>query len=282
MISRLLVNAAYAVIFGALIAWSAAAGARADHLRIGTEGSYRPWNMADANGHVTGFDADVANAVCQKIGAQCNFVVQNFDSLIPSLTRGGRFDAIFSSLSISDSRAKKIAFSVPYAQLKNMFVVRRDSPLAKITDKAALFKALDGKRMGVENATTHSLYVEAHIPGAELHTYDTFDNLLMDLGNGRLDVAFADDATWDAYLANDKSGEFVYVPVVIPTSDDYATLGGGIAAGLPKGNEALRKRVNKAICGLEADGTIRKFSIKWFNGKDVSMQCSADELKASE
>lgn len=252
-----------------------AAPARAEMLRIGTEGSYRPWNMVDANGAVTGFDADVAGLVCQKIGAQCSFVVQNFDTLIPSLSRGGRFELIFSSLSVSDSRRQSIDFSVPYAQMQNLFVVRRGAPLAKITDKAALFKALSGKKLGVQNATTHAFYAEKHIGNADLHSYDTFDNLLMDLANGRLDAAFADTAIWSAYLAKpENSRQFAYVPVVIPMADDPATLGGGVAAGLPKGSKALRGRINAALCALEADGSIKKLSEKWFNGADISASCS--------
>jgi len=72
-------------------------------LRIATEGTYRPWTMADARGHVTGFDADLAELLCKKFEVQCTFVVQNFDSIIPSLGVG-RFDVIMSSLSISQER----------------------------------------------------------------------------------------------------------------------------------------------------------------------------------
>ena len=53
--------------------------------KIGTEGGYPPWSMVDAKGTVTGFDADVGAALCTKLDADCSFVVQSFDSLIPSL-----------------------------------------------------------------------------------------------------------------------------------------------------------------------------------------------------
>lgn|GEM_PF-308055 len=252
------------------------AAAQAEPLRIGTEGTYRPWTMADANGRVTGFDADIVQSVCRKIGAQCSFVVQNFDSLIPSLIRGGRFDIIFSSLSISASRRQKIDFSVPYAQMQNLFVVRKESPLAAVKDKDSLFAALKGKRLGVQNATTHAFYAEKHIGGADLRSYDTFDDLLMDLANGRLDAAFADTAIWSAYLAKaENSRRFTYVKVIIPMADDPATLGGGVAAGLPKGADTLRRRINQAICALEADGTVKRLSEKWFNGADISAPCEA-------
>jgi len=247
--------------------------AAAEVLRIGTEGTYRPWNMIDASGNITGFDADIGREICRRIGAQCRFAAQTFDSLVPALA-AGRFGMVLSSLSISDARRRQIDFSLPYARLENRFVVRRDSPLAKITGKAALFAALKGQRLGVQNATTHAVYAEKHLQNTDLRTYDTFDNLLMDLSDGRLDAAFADSASWSAYLARPEvSRRLAYVPVVIPLSDDYAALGGGIAVGLPKGRAELRRRVNAAICAMEADGTVQRFSEKWFNGINVAAPC---------
>lgn len=265
-------------LFAAAEMFFLAAGSRAaaEYLRIGTEGAYNPWNMVDANGHVTGFDADMADLVCRKIGADCVFVVQNFDTLIPSISRGKRFDMIFSSLSVSRARAERIDFSVPYAQMQNLFVVRKGSALAAIKGKTAFFKALQGQKLGVQTATTHALYADKHIKNVDLRSYDTFEDLLMDLANGRLSAAFADTAIWSAYLAKPQNNErFTYVDVVIPMSDDPETLGGGVAVGLPKGSDALRGRINKALCEAEADGSVRALSAKWFNGADISIPCGA-------
>lgn len=241
-------------------------------LRIGTEGTYRPWTMADANGRVTGFDADMAALVCQKLKAQCSFVVQNFDSLIPSLA-AGRFDMIMTSLSISEERRRQIDFSVSYAEMPNSFVVPKASPLAGIKDKQALLKALSGKKIGVLNAATHALYIEKNIPGADLKTYDTLDQMQMDLTAGRLDAGFSDVLAWNAYLARPENRDFGYVDVVIANAEDPSTLGEGIGIGLPKGRARLKEEVNKAICALEADGSVRNISEKWFDGADVAVQC---------
>mgnify|MGYP006191389469 CR=1 FL=1 len=67
--------------------------AMADTLKIGTEGGYPPWSMVDAAGKVTGFDADVGAALCKELNSDCKFIVQAFDSLIPSLD-AKRFDLI--------------------------------------------------------------------------------------------------------------------------------------------------------------------------------------------
>jgi len=255
-----------------LAAFAGGPGSAKDMLRIGTEGTYRPWTMADARGRVTGFDADLAALLCKKLDAQCSFVVQNFDSLIPSLA-SGRFDMIMTSLSISQERRQRIDFSRPYAEMPNMFVVPKHSPLAQLKNKQALLKALAGKKIGVLNATTHALYIEKNITSADLKTYDTLDQMQMDLTAGRLDAGFSDTLAWDTYLAKPENRNFRYIDVVIPGQDDPSTLGEGIGIGLPKGKEQLKERINKALCALENDGSVKKISEKWFNGMDVSVPC---------
>jgi len=116
----------------------AASGAQAEgQLKIGTEGAYPPWSMADANGAVTGFDADVGNLLCTKLAMECVFVVQAFDGLIPAL-QAKQFDIIISGMSITADRKKEINFSIGYAELANKVVVAKGSDLAGITEIPAL------------------------------------------------------------------------------------------------------------------------------------------------
>ncbi|WP_245511892.1 transporter substrate-binding domain-containing protein, partial [Mesorhizobium sp. M8A.F.Ca.ET.202.01.1.1] len=72
-------------------------------LRVGTEGDAPQFSMADANGNVTGFDADIANGICAELKVKCKFVVQTFSSLVPSMD-SDRFDVIISGLGITNER----------------------------------------------------------------------------------------------------------------------------------------------------------------------------------
>src|SRR3546814_20970872 len=94
---------------GLTLAATATAAAAGSTLKIGTEGSYPPWSMVDAAGKVSGFDADVGNALCKELNADCRFVVQAFASLIPSLD-ANRFDLIISGMSVPPERSKRISF----------------------------------------------------------------------------------------------------------------------------------------------------------------------------
>lgn len=261
-------SAVLALLLGAF----SAGAAQAEILRIGTEGTYRPWTMAGPSGEVTGFDADIGKAICQKLQAQCVWQVQNLETLIPALAKG-RFDMVLSSLSVTPQRAGRIDFSAPYAQSSGRFVVKAGSDLAKISDKKVFYQKLAGKAVGAEAGTIYAQYLQTYLPDSKIQLYGTFDELLTDLNSGRLDAAYEDISVWGAYLGQNKNSGFVYSAVSAAAADENGILSAGIAAGLQKGNDALRARLDKAICALAADGTLKRLSEKWFNGTDISAPC---------
>lgn len=253
-----------------LVAGLATASAGARELSIGTEGGYPPWSMADAGGNVTGFDADVAAALCAKIERDCTFVVQAFDGLIPAL-RAKRFDLIISGMSITDERAKQIAFSVGYAELANRFVVKKGSDLVAIDDIPALLEALDGVRVGVQAGTTHAAFVSKLAPGADLKSYDTLDQMQIDLATGRIDTAFADVTALQDFLDRPDGADFTFTDASITSTYD-ATLGSGVGVGMRREDTELKAEIDAALCELVADGSIAEASRTWFK-IDISRPC---------
>lgn len=247
-----------------------AAHAAEGELSIGTEGEYPPWSMADSEGNVTGFDADVGKLLCAKLELKCHFVVQAFDGLIPAL-KAGRFDVIISGMSITADRKKQINFSVGYAELANMFVVKKDSDLAGIKDIDTLLKSLDGRTVGVQAGTTHAHFMEKRVPAAVLKTYDTLDQMQIDLASGRVEAAFADASALQDFLARPDGKDFQFVDVKVQSTYD-PSLGEGIGVGIAQENTELKARIDKALCELVADGSIGKASETWFK-MDISRPC---------
>lgn len=79
-------------------------------VRIGVDASYPPFESKAPNGDIVGFDADLTRALCAKMNVKCVWVTQDLDGIIPAL-KARKFDAIVSSLSVTDKRREQIDFS---------------------------------------------------------------------------------------------------------------------------------------------------------------------------
>ena len=99
------------VAAAALIALTGAASAQT--VRLGTEGAYAPWNFLDDAGKVAGYEIDLGNELCSRAGLTCEWVVNEWDSIIPNL-QAGNYDAIMAGMSITDERKETIDFSDNY------------------------------------------------------------------------------------------------------------------------------------------------------------------------
>ena len=239
-------------------------------LAIGTEVEYPPWSMADASGNVTGFDADVGAMLCKKLDMECKFVVQAFDGLIPAL-KAKQFDVIISGMSITTKRMEEINFSVGYAELANKVVVKKGSDLAGLTDIPSLLKAMAGHKVGVQGGTTHAHFMEKLVPDADLRSYDTLDQMEIDLASGRIDAGFADVSALQDFLDKPEGADFQYVDVnILSTYDD--TLGMGVGVGIRREDTELKAKIDTALCELVADGSVKASSEKWFK-MDISRPC---------
>lgn len=251
-------------LIGAGLALFSVATVAATSYKIGTEGGYPPWSMVDAAGTVTGFDADVGAALCKELAADCQFVVQSFDSLIPSLS-ANRFDLIISGMSYTPERAKRINFSIPYAVEDAIFILKADSDTIKADSSDAIFKGVEGLTIGVQGGTTHGAYLAKMAPKATIKDYETLDQMQIDLDAGRLDGTFADLTSQSRFLKQLNNPAFALTETVIKGSSDPETLGYGIAVGIHKDNADLKQKVDAALCELIKNGTVKSASEKWFD-----------------
>jgi octopine/nopaline transport system substrate-binding protein len=244
---------------------------------IGMEGAYDPYNLTDPNGKIVGFEPDLAADVCARIKVECKIIPQDWDGMIPGL-QAGKFDVIMDGMSITDERKKEIDFSIPYANVPAALATAKASPLAKLPeagklinfnkDKAAgdaaikmLREALKGKTIGVQVSTTHANFASDHLKDvATIKEYKTTDERDLDLKSGRLDAILDDETEVLAMLAKDDAKDFTTFGPLL-TGGDF---GIGVGMGLRKSDADLTARFDTAIKAAFADGSIKKYSLKWF------------------
>ncbi len=219
----------------------------ADSLRIGTEGAYPPFNTIDKDGQVAGFDIDIARALCERMNAECTFVTQDWDGIIPGLL-ARKYDAIVASMSITEERKRAVAFSDPYYS-NSLSLIAKDG--ARI-DTANLGKYA----LGAQRATIAADHA-TKLVGDDAKLYDTQENAYLDLGSGRIDVLVTDTLPGYDWLRSPQGQGFVFVGERIDIDDKI-----GIA--LRKGDDDLRQRLNAALKAIVDDGTYARINAKYF------------------
>ncbi|AIM21202.1 cationic amino acid ABC transporter periplasmic binding protein [Serratia sp. SCBI] len=182
--------------------------------------------------------------------AECTFTNQAFDSLIPSL-KFKRFDAVMAGMDITPEREKQVLFTKPYYDNSALFIAQK----GKIADVAAL----KGKKVGVQNGTTHQKYLTDKHPEITTVPYDSYQNAILDLKNGRVDAVFGDTAVVNEWLKQNDALATVGAKV---TDKDYFGTGLGIA--VRQKNTDLQGKFNAALDKIKQDGTYETIYKKWF------------------
>jgi polar amino acid transport system substrate-binding protein len=221
-------------------------------VRIATEGAYAPWNFLNDAGEPAGYEIALGNAICETAGLTCEWIINDWDSIIPNLL-AGNYDLIMAGMSITDERLETIDFSDNYFPPDpSKYVAAAGANLD--------FAMLSGARVGVQGGTIQAAYAEENLGGANtIVTFATADQAMADLAAGNLDTILADGAYLEPVVAASNGAiEFVGEDVMI---------GGGVGAGIRKEDTELKAKVNEALASLKADGTVDKLIAEWFEGK---------------
>jgi lysine-arginine-ornithine-binding protein len=245
------------LLAGAVLAVAAGtAAADMQKVKIGTEGAYPPFNSIDPNGELVGFDIDIAKALCAAANFECEFVVQDWDGIIPAL-QAKKFDAIIASMSITEKRKEVVDFTDKYYNTPAKFIAAKGAGIAEFTAES-----LAGKKIGAQGATIHEDFARATFPQSEIVSYATQDEANADLESGRVDLVIADSVALDEGFLKTEAGaccEFVG-----PNYTDVKFFGEGAGIAIRKGEEDLVKAFNAAIAKIREDGTYKQINDKYF------------------
>ena len=227
-----------------------AGAAQAQDIRIAFDVPYEPFEYKDENGNLTGFEVELAEAMCEEMAANCELVIQAWDGMIPGLM-ARKFDLIMSSMSITAERAKQVNFSEPYYNTPGGWFAR-DGFATDVTDMGAM----EGQVVGVQRGTTMDTYVTENMGDTvTIKRYTTADDMVLDLEGQRLDVVFLDYPVGEQTILS-RDG-FVEV-------GEQVKLGQGVGVAMRKRDTELAEQVNAALRVIKEDGTYDTIMQKYF------------------
>lgn len=246
---KILLSAAIAAVAGLGVA-------DAKTLRIATDGTYPPFSELDGDGEMTGFDIDIALALCAQMEVECEIKQIDWDGLIPAL-KTRKIDAIVASMNATDERRKSVAFSAPYYTNPGVFV-RPEGSDVEISEEG-----LKGKVLGVLRASVFDDYATKELGDwVDIQRYNSQDEANLDAQAGRIDVLFADKIVLQDGFLNREDGEGF--EQFGPELTDEKYFGEGISVAVRKNEQELADQFSQAIKAIRDNGEYKKVNDKYF------------------
>ena len=216
---------------------------------------YEPMNYTDESGTFTGFDTELATAVCEKLGVEPEYVESDWDSLFAGLD-AGRYDMVCNGVEVTEERAKTYAFTTPYGYIHTALAVRKDN------EDIHSFEDLKGKTTANSLASTYMELAESY--GATVQGIDTLEETIQLLTAGRIDATLNANVSFYDYLNVHPDADF---KLVAQTED-----ASHVAIPIVKSEDSsFLDALNSAIDELRADGTLKELGEKYF-GQDISSE----------
>ena len=224
-------------------------------LIMATNAEFPPYEYHEGD-QVVGIDAEIAQAIAEKLGLTLRIEDMEFDSIISSI-KGGKADVGLAGMTVTDERLEEVNFSTSYATGVQVIIVREDSDITSVDD---LFADGANHIIGVQLTTTGDLYTTDDIEKAGLGTIDRYNkgaDAVMALKNGQVDCVVIDNEPAKAFVEANEGLKILDTEYV---TEDYAI-------AMSKDNDALQQAVNQALEELIADGTVQSILDKYITAE---------------
>lgn len=224
-------------------------------IRFVTTDDYPPFNFSDASGRLTGFNVDLARAICGELAVPCTIQSRPWDDLIPALTED-RADAAIAGIAISETTRARVAFSDVYLRLAARFAIRDEE------QPGSLPAMLAGGRVAVVEGSAHEAYFTAYFQEAAVRSYPTIEAAESALRSGEADLVFGDGLQLSFWLEGTSAGgccAFIGGGYL-----DSHFFGEGLAVALRPDDEDLRNAINRALAALYTEGVYAELYLRYF------------------
>ncbi len=241
----------FIIILTLILLFSSCASKEASKgLKVGLSDDYAPMEYRDENNELVGFDVDFTKALSEQMGVEIEIISTAWDGIFVGLDKG-KYDMIISATGITKERQENFNQSIPYLASGQVLVVSKgNESIKKIED-------LTGKKIGVQIESTGDVAAtkQSEKIEFEITRYDDIVAVFNDINAGRLDACVVDYVVAMEYVAKNKD-KYVLSPVQLTNEP--------LAVTMKKGNDELKKKVDKAIEEMRKNGKLKSISEKWF------------------
>ncbi len=225
-------------------------------IRFLTTDDYPPMNFTRQDGSLSGFNVEIARALCKELDIGCTIQTRPWDTLIDALETG-KGDAVVASIASSDALRARIDFSFPYYKTPARFIARRDDGAFPLTPAG-----LAGRTVGVVSGTAHEVYLKLFFPGAIVKPFTSLTELETALKSKAIAIAFVDGVTASIWLNGEEASsccEFRGGPYL-----ESRFFGEGVGIAVRKDDDELRKAFNWALAAMVRKGVYAEIYLKYF------------------
>ncbi len=230
--------------------------ARRTTIRFLTDSDYPPFNYYEEDNTLTGFNVDVARAICVELAVACDIKVRPWAELLPALQRGDA-DAVIASHKLTANALKGVDFTDRYYHTPARFAGKRALQKLDVTPEG-----LEGKRIGVAKGSAHEAYVRAFFRDSTIRTFETLELARDALITGAVDVLFDDGislAFWLNGTASKACCEFKGGPFAEPKF-----FGDGVGIAISRSDVELKSQINTALRKLRENGRYEEMVLRYF------------------
>lgn len=225
-------------------------------LRFLTTNDFPPFNYLDEDGVLTGFNVDLARAICLEIGVPCQVTARAWEELLPALARG-QADGVIAGHMVTARALATVDFTDRYFFTPGRFVGRRNSLQLEVTPSG-----LASTRIGVAKGTTHEAYAQAFFRDSAIQSFESQELARDALVSGKVDLVFDDGISLVLWINGEASKgccELIGGPYLEPKY-----FGDGIAIAIAKSDIQLRGEINGVLRKLRASGRFEELVLRYF------------------
>ena len=240
---------ALAVVLAATMVVALAACSKketAQTLTMATNAEFPPYEFHEGDA-IVGIDAEVAQAIADKLGMELKIEDVSFDSIIPGV-QAGKYDMGMAGMTVNEERLQSVNFSTSYAKGIQAVIIKEGSDIKTIDD-------IKGKKIGVQTSTTGDIYATDDYGEDSITRYDNGAVAVQALVAGKIDCVIIDNEPAKSYVA---ANEGLALLETAYAEEDYAIC-------FNKDNTELQEKVNAALEELIADGTVQTIIDKYIN-----------------